>query len=140
MVRLQVAVLTQRAEIQRAEIVEQGPVVDCDYVILNALQCAAGGPECHVENIELYVHCIFTQLDLLQQWVTEQQEACEKAAERAQQAAAQQAAAAGEPPTYTLLMCGLMILVTLQMVRMFFMLRCCMLVMFAKSRPDLLRP
>eukprot|EP00878_Enallax_costatus_P022474 GHUV01023843.1.p1 GENE.GHUV01023843.1~~GHUV01023843.1.p1 ORF type:complete len:1333 (+),score=447.74 GHUV01023843.1:514-3999(+) len=59
------------------------------------MQCAAGGPECHVENIELYVHCIFTQLDLLQQWVTEQQEACEKAAERAQQAAAQQAAAAG---------------------------------------------
>ena len=60
------------------------------------LQCAAGGPESHLMDIELYVHCIFTQLDLLQRWVQEQQEAVEEAALKAAQAAAAEAARAGE--------------------------------------------
>lgn len=40
--------------------------------------------------MELYLQCIFTQLDLLQHWVQQQQEQCDKAAEQAAQQQAQQ--------------------------------------------------
>jgi hypothetical protein len=53
------------------------------------LQCAARGPDHHINDIELYLQCIFTQLDLLQRWVQEQQAAFDKqAADAAAQAAA----------------------------------------------------
>eukprot|EP00879_Flechtneria_rotunda_P008531 GHRR01008938.1.p1 GENE.GHRR01008938.1~~GHRR01008938.1.p1 ORF type:complete len:1480 (+),score=620.50 GHRR01008938.1:516-4442(+) len=47
------------------------------------MQCAAAGPESHIPDMELYVHCTFTQLDLLKQWMQEQQELADKAAEAA---------------------------------------------------------
>lgn len=68
-------------------------------VLLPRLPCQlqyAVNPEGHIADIELYVQCIFTQLDLLQNWVQEQQQLYEKAAERAAQAAGQAATAAGE--------------------------------------------
>eukprot|EP00883_Tetradesmus_obliquus_P008640 jgi/Sobl393_1/19368/SZX76090.1 len=63
------------------------------------MQCAARGPDHHIDEIELYLQCIFGQLDLLQRWVQEQQAAAEK---QAADAAAQAAAAGGnrqaQPP------------------------------------------
>jgi hypothetical protein len=37
-----------------------------------------------VPDIELYLQCIFSQLDLLKQWVQQQQELCDKASEQVQ--------------------------------------------------------
>lgn len=37
-----------------------------------------------VPDTELYLQCIFTQLDLLQQWVQQQQELCDKAGDQLQ--------------------------------------------------------
>lgn len=69
-------------------------VADCPCAFV---QCAAGGqnaqdPSVFINDIELYLQCIFTQLDLLQQWVQKQQEICDKAAEQAAQQQQQQAA------------------------------------------------
>jgi hypothetical protein len=41
-------------------------------------------------DIEVYLQCLFTQLDLLQQWVVGQMELAEKLADKAAEAAAQQ--------------------------------------------------
>eukprot|EP00775_Hariotina_reticulata_P013107 gene13107-13235_t len=56
------------------------------------MECAANGPEGNVSDIELYLQCIFTQLDLLSTWVNEQQELHEQREVESQQRAA---AAAG---------------------------------------------
>lgn len=48
-----------------------------------------------ISDIELYLQCIFTQLDLLQQWVQQQQELCDKAAEQAHLQQQQQQKQAG---------------------------------------------
>jgi hypothetical protein len=45
--------------------------------------------------MELYLQCIFTQLDLLQHWVQQQQETCDRAAEQQQQQQQQQQQKAG---------------------------------------------
>ena len=42
-------------------------------------------PGVFISDMELYLQCIFTQLDLLQQWVQTQQEASERAAEQSAQ-------------------------------------------------------
>lgn len=38
-----------------------------------------------ISEMELYLQCIFTQLDLLQQWVQKQQQAFERAADQSAQ-------------------------------------------------------
>jgi hypothetical protein len=63
-------------------------------------QCAATGhnaqdPGVFISDIELYLQCIFTQLDLLQQWVQRQQELCDKATEQAALQQQQQQKAGG---------------------------------------------
>jgi hypothetical protein len=68
------------------------------HVLLPRLQCAARGPDHHIDEIELYLQCIFTQLDLLQRWVQEQQALCERQAADA----AAQATAAGAGGVCTL--------------------------------------
>lgn len=52
-----------------------------------------------ISDIELYLQCIFTQLDLLQQWVQRQQELRDRAAEQAQQQQQQQQKAGGSRGT-----------------------------------------
>lgn len=64
--------------------------------LLPPAQCAANSPEGLVSDIELYLQCIFTQLDLLNTWVIEQQELHEQRAVESQQKAASSAGEAVE--------------------------------------------
>jgi hypothetical protein len=63
--------------------------------VSHALQCAASGqnaqdPDVFISDMELYLQCIFTHLDLLQHWVQQHQETCDRAAEQQQQQQQQQ--------------------------------------------------
>jgi hypothetical protein len=65
-------------------------------------QCAAHGHgarehEPYVMDIEVYLQCLFTQLDLLQQWVGQQLALAERAAAEAALQQAQQAQRASGP-------------------------------------------
>lgn len=72
----------------------------CLLCIFLLVQCAAGGNKAQgsgvfVQDIALYVQCLFTQLDLLQHWVQQQQELCDRAAEQLAQQQHQQQKASG---------------------------------------------